>query len=164
MPTIEEPAPAPKRKRARAWSVDSDDLDGDFTPDSVSASGTSTPAVPTPGARPGPMKSVGEFMNCGECGSKFTVVGVMRDRLTQTAYTKEHPKRTMTYLCTKCCPKLGIDPYAKAKKPRKAPAKKEARAKVVHYEVVKGAPALADLCIKVGVWYVPLTPAHRPVH
>lgn len=70
----------------------------------------------------------------------------------QTAYTKEHPAHKQTWLCFSCCPKLGIDAYAKPKKPRKAPAaKKDGRAKIVHYDVIKGAPDLADLCIKVSL-------------
>ncbi|EJT45194.1 DNA dependent ATPase [Trichosporon asahii var. asahii CBS 2479] len=142
-PAEEEEEEARPTKRARAASIDSDDLDADG-PESAAANEEPSPAKRGPQVRPQPLKGIGEFMNCGECGKKFTV----------TAYTKEHPQHKQTWLCFTCCPKLGIDAYAKAKKPRKAPAKKDARQKIVHYEVVKGAPALADLCIGIIGKYI----------
>ncbi|CAK9781103.1 RNI-like protein [Cutaneotrichosporon oleaginosum] len=156
-PTDEAPPPPPPEdeevarpgKRRRAISVDSDDLDdapgGDddsdeFTP---AASGSVTPA--SVGAAPSILKAIGEMMECGECGRRFPV----------TQYTKEHPRKPRTWLCTPCCRPLGIDPYAKAKKPRgkaaaaPAKAKKDARNKIVHYEVTKGVPVLSQICIEI---------------
>ena len=69
--------------------------------------------------------------------------------LRQTAYTKEHPKHTSTWLCVECCYALGIDPFEKPKKAKAKPAKKEERGKVTHYEVRKGASTLASVCIQV---------------
>lgn len=68
--------------------------------------------------------------------------------ISQTAYTKEHPKRSRTYLCTECCGTFGLDafkktPAAKAK-PKRAAGE---RSKIVHYEETKGVPPLADTCI-----------------
>lgn len=128
---------SPTRKRAA--SVDSDDLDA---MDAVEQS-----KVP-----PGPLKPVGHFMLCGECTNKFTVVSPTCPALSfahgQTAYTKEHPKSPMTWLCVKCCTKLGIDPFAKASKPKAVKkAKKEDRGKIVHYEQRKGVNPLGDMCI-----------------
>lgn len=69
----------------------------------------------------------------------------------QTAYTKEHPNRPSTWLCLNCCYALNIDPFAKPKKAaKKAVARKEDRAKIVHYEERKGVTQLGDLCIQVG--------------
>ncbi|WVQ80246.1 hypothetical protein IAT38_002351 [Cryptococcus sp. DSM 104549] len=140
-----------RNKKPRAASIDSDDLDAE---DALPVSGPSRSSVPsastsaTPAARtaPGPLRPVGEFMECGECSKRFTV----------TAYTKEHPTNGSTYLCVNCCYALGIDPFAKAKKgpaKKKAPAKKD-RAKVIHYETRKGAPALGDLCIQLIGKYI----------
>lgn len=54
----------------------------------------------------------------------------------------------MTWLCVKCCTKLGIDPFAKASKPKAVKkAKKEDRGKIVHYEQRKGVNPLGDMCI-----------------
>lgn len=66
----------------------------------------------------------------------------------QTAYTKEHPTHKKTYLCVPCCPKLGVDAFAKKKPTKKAPAKRADR-KIVHYDTPKGPTPLADLCVKV---------------
>ena len=105
-------------------------------------SGTATPST-KPSAKKQPLKGVGEFMDCGECGKKFTV----------TVYTKEHPAQPMTWLCVDCCYALGVDPFAKPKKAaaKKGAAKKDDRSKVVHFETRKGALTLGDICIKVRV-------------
>ncbi|WVF71311.1 hypothetical protein IAT40_006114 [Kwoniella sp. CBS 6097] len=150
-----DPSPdrrAPVKKRTRGASIDSDDLDADH----IAEAGPSSPAAAhadsvapaaasntSLGVQPGPLKSVGEFMECGQCSKRFTV----------TAYTKEHPSKSSTFLCVNCCYALGIDPFAKPKKTavkKKAPGKKEDRAKVVHYEERKGVHTLGDLCIQLG--------------
>ncbi|WWC70134.1 uncharacterized protein I206_104081 [Kwoniella pini CBS 10737] len=135
----------PLNKRNRAASIDSDDLDANDVPPVESSKPSSTPNViaPAENVAPGPLRAVGEFMECGQCAKRFTV----------TAYTKEHPSKASTYLCVNCCYTLGLDPFAKVKKApirKKAPGKKEDRAKVVHYEQKKGALALGDLCIQLG--------------
>lgn len=68
----EEEEDARPAKRARAASIDSDDLDAD----GPSAGPSKEPSPPKrgPQVRPQPLKGIGEFMNCGECGRKFTVV------------------------------------------------------------------------------------------
>lgn len=100
VPIAEDDEPEPSAtppgrgaKRRRAVSVDSDDLDaddGDEADDDVTAgpssraslsakgtpSGSATPSLGL-GASPGPLKAVGEFMNCGECGRKFPVVSLV---------------------------------------------------------------------------------------
>lgn len=63
-------------KRARAASIDSDDLDADG-PEPAVAREEPSPAKRGPQVRPQPLKGVGEFMNCGECGKKFTVVSTL---------------------------------------------------------------------------------------
>jgi hypothetical protein len=145
-----------RRPKKRSASVDSEDLDV-ATP-STNAPGPTTPVVERK-VKPGPLKAVGQFMTCGECAKKFTVVrpslfGGRGDHdLTpnQTAYTKEHPKISSTYLCVPCCYVLGINPFEKAKKPsKKATGGKDDRAKIVHYEERKGAAGLSDLCIQVS--------------
>ena len=78
-------SPGPSRKRARAnrdTSVDSEDLDTEETP-SAGPSKSATPAPSTTkkaakaksGATPQVLKAVGQFMECGECTKRFTVVG-----------------------------------------------------------------------------------------
>lgn len=62
--------------------------------------------------------------------------------------------RPRTWLCSSCCPKLGVNPFAKPKKAKPAPAKKENRAKIVHYEVAKGVTPLADTCIEILGRYI----------
>lgn len=95
-------------------------------------------------------------MECGECAKRFTVVSfslslALNTDPLQTSYTKEHPTQSNTWLCVNCCYALGIDPFAKAKKAtKKAPAKKEDRAKIVHYEERRGVLALGDMCIQVS--------------
>lgn len=74
----------------------------------------------------------------------------------QTAYTKAHPTKPNAFVCFDCCTVLGIDPFAKTKKPaaKRAPVKgkkKEESRKVVSYEQRKGAINLAEMCIKVSV-------------
>ena len=74
----------PNPKKSRATSADSEDLDFAYTPSmsspaGPSKSGTSTPAASAKGktksgVQPGPLKGIGNFMNCGECGNRFTVV------------------------------------------------------------------------------------------
>ncbi|WWD17162.1 hypothetical protein CI109_101600 [Kwoniella shandongensis] len=130
-------------KRTRAASIDSDDLDADNGP-VAGPSKSATPVVDFPAfasSAAGPLKAVGEFMDCGQCGKKFTV----------TAYTKEHPTHASTFLCVNCCYALGIDPFAKPKKgaavKKKPVAKKDVRSKVVHYEERKGVNPLGDICI-----------------
>lgn len=76
-------------------------------------------------------------------------------RVSQTAYTKPHPTKPNAYVCFDCCTVLGIDPFAKTKKPaaKRAPTKnqkKESRNKVISYEERKGAVKLAEMCIKVS--------------
>ncbi|WVQ99556.1 hypothetical protein IAU59_006692 [Kwoniella sp. CBS 9459] len=141
---------APVKKRTRGASIDSDDLDADYVVEAgpsspMTAPTKSPPSVPTANGsksvQPGPLKPVGEFMDCGQCSKRFTV----------TAYTKEHPTKPSTFLCVNCCYALGIDPFAKPKKvaiKKKVPGKKEDRAKVVHYEERKGVTPLGDLCIQ----------------
>ncbi|WWC62122.1 uncharacterized protein I303_104713 [Kwoniella dejecticola CBS 10117] len=131
-------------KRNRAASINSDDLDADNIPEAGPSKTVSNTKSATPAANvaPGPLKAVGEFMECGQCAKRFTV----------TAYTKEHPSQPSTFLCVNCCYALGIDPFAKVKKPpmrKKMPVQKEDRAKVVHYEQKKGVLALGDLCIQI---------------
>lgn len=75
--------------------------------------------------------------------------------IAQTAYTKAHPTKPDAFVCFDCCTVLGIDPFAKTKKPaaKRAPGKgkkKEESRKVVSYEQRKGAINLAELCIKVS--------------
>ncbi|BEJ16320.1 hypothetical protein CspHIS471_0509250 [Cutaneotrichosporon sp. HIS471] len=153
-PPVEE-IPARPSKRRRAVSVDSDDLDADGGGDdddgcSPGPSGSATPSGATSSVAPSTLKDIGEMMECGECWKRFPV----------TQYTKEHPRKPRTWLCTPCCRPLGIDPYAKPKKPRaKAAAvpqrqKKDARNKIVHYEVTKGAPALSEMCIGIIGQYI----------
>lgn len=72
-PAEEEEEEVRPTKRARAASIDSDDLDADG-PESAGPSEEPSPAKRGPQARPQPLKGIGEFMNCGECGKKFTVV------------------------------------------------------------------------------------------
>ncbi|KAK4684947.1 DNA repair protein RAD7, partial [Tremellales sp. Uapishka_1] len=147
-------APGPS-KRNRAASVDSDDLDGPVGPSSpVLASvgirklnnGVIGAAAAGATKNLTALKAIGEFMDCGECGEKFTV----------TAYTKEHPTQASSWLCVECCYVLGIDPFAKAKKaaPKKKAAKKEDRGKVVSYEDRKGVVSLGDICIQLIGRYI----------
>ncbi|GMK55267.1 hypothetical protein CspeluHIS016_0203230 [Cutaneotrichosporon spelunceum] len=166
-PEDEAPSPVadtpvrPAKRRRRAVSVDSDDLDADGGSDdsdddddgdySAGPRGGATPSgAVTPSVVPSALKDIGEMMECGECGKRFPV----------TQYTKEHPHKPRTWLCTPCCRTLGIDPYAKPKKPRaKATAtpqrqKKDARNKIVHYEVTKGALALSEMCIGIIAQYI----------
>lgn len=152
---LDEPAPKRRGRGKRNASVDSEDLD-EATPD-ADAIGSSKPAAKQK-VKPGPMKAVGQFMTCGECAKKFTVVcptlfpgsSTKRAHSRQTAYTREHPKIPSTYLCVPCCYVLGINPFEKAKKPtKKAAGGKDDRAKIVHYEERKGAAGLSDLCIQV---------------
>ncbi|KAL7421911.1 UV-damaged DNA-binding protein rad7 [Cryptotrichosporon argae] len=132
-------APGAAKRKRRRGSVDSDDLDA------PSVTRTASPA-PQPnkgravGVPRGPLKPIGEHMLCGECGKQFSV----------TAYTKEHPAQRQTYLCIDCTYALGLDPFEKPKKAakKKAPAKKEERGKVVHYEERRGALPLGDMCIE----------------
>lgn len=59
--------------------------------------------------------------------------------------------RSRTWLCVQCCPKLGVDAFAKPKKAsatKKPVPKKAERGKIVHYEDTKGAIPLGDICIK----------------
>lgn len=141
--------------------MDSEDLDGDVSSTAdVSTPATPTPAPPVPSrsskVTAGPLKAVGQFMECGECTKRFTVVSSASfppecSLTCQTNYTKEHPTYPSTWLCVSCCYALGIDPFAKAKKPtKKAPLKKEDRAKIVHYEERKGVKQLGDMCIQVS--------------
>jgi DNA repair protein RAD7 len=151
--------------------VDSDDLDEeDFVPAAkrVKASASTSRAVSrddTPISNSG-LRGVGEFMPCGECGERFTVVcpfpflrpaaWLMMSSIVQTAYTKPHPTKSNAFVCFDCCTILGIDPFAKTKKPaaKRAPAKgkkKEESRKLVSYEQRKGAINLAELCIKVSI-------------
>ncbi|EIW70459.1 hypothetical protein TREMEDRAFT_68071 [Tremella mesenterica DSM 1558] len=134
-PSDHEDEVAPPRKRLRGASVDSNDLDADFEPKSGPAAASSS----KPAVAPTDLANIGEFMNCGECGKRFTV----------TAYTKEHPNQPMTWLCVDCCYAVGVDPFAKPKKAaaRKKAGGKEDRGKVVHYETRKGATPLGDICI-----------------
>lgn len=118
------------------------------------ATGGSTPAIKNQG-KSGPLKPIGQFMDCGECGKQFTVVSGLALRsetpLTcQTAYTKEHPSSPSTYLCVPCCYALGINPFEKPKKAGKRTGTKDDRAKIVHYEERKGVEGLSDLCIQVS--------------
>ena len=55
------------RKRARAASVDSDDLDAEVAGEAPSERGLVN-------VRRQPLKAIGEFMDCGECGKQFSVV------------------------------------------------------------------------------------------
>ncbi|KAK8864528.1 hypothetical protein IAR55_001778 [Kwoniella newhampshirensis] len=136
-------------KRARATSIDSDDLDADNGP-IAGPSKSVTPVIESPklsSGVAGPLKAVGEFMDCGQCGKKFTV----------TAYTKEHPSNPSTFLCVNCCYALGIDPFAKPKKgavKKKPVARKDVRSKVVHYEERKGVSPLGDICIHLIGQYI----------
>lgn len=80
----------------------------------------------------------------------------MMSSIAQTAYTKPHPTKPNAFVCFDCCTILGIDPFAKTKKPaaKRAPAKgkkKEESRKLVSYEQRKGAINLAELCIKVTI-------------
>lgn len=106
-----------------------------------------------------PLRAIGEFMDCGECGKQFSVVscmsvGVCHSNRTmaddQTAYTKEHPKHPQLWLDIECTYALGMDPFEKPKKPKAKPVRKEDRGKVVHYETRRGAASLSDICIKVS--------------
>ncbi|OCF32992.1 DNA repair protein RAD7 [Kwoniella heveanensis BCC8398] len=145
---------APVRKRTRGASIDSDDLDADNIPEAgpsspapVAAAIQSTAVNGSGGVQPGPLKPVGEFMDCGQCTKRFTV----------TAYTKEHPSKPSTFLCVNCCYALGIDPFAKPRKTavkKKASGKKEDRAKIIHYEERKGVLPLGDLCIQMIGKYI----------
>ncbi|WVN87558.1 uncharacterized protein L203_102741 [Cryptococcus depauperatus CBS 7841] len=136
-------------KRLRTASIDSDDLDADDGALAV-ASNThnqrrNNNVSSSTAVEPGPLKSIGEFMDCGECGKKFTV----------TAYTKEHPSTSQTYLCVQCCYALDIDPFAKIKKvSAKKVTKKQERAKIIHYEEKKGVQTLGDMCIKLIGQYI----------
>jgi DNA repair protein RAD7 len=139
-----EGAPDRPRKRQRAMSIDSDDLDAEEP----------SPQTSAPSVAPGPLRPVGEFMICGACAKRFTVVRGTQSSLDppliiQTAYTKEHPKQASTYLCMPCTYAFGIDPYEKPKKAKAKPVKKEERGKITHYEVRKGVVSLGSLCIKV---------------
>ena len=53
------------RKRARAASIDSDDLDAE------------QPLANLGKVAAQPLKAVGDFMQCGECAKRFTVVSTM---------------------------------------------------------------------------------------
>ncbi|TXT08974.1 hypothetical protein VHUM_02448 [Vanrija humicola] len=148
----EEPEPldsddldARPSKRRRALSIDSDDLDAESPSAGVSTAVSSSVNTPASTSRATSVATGnGSFMNCGECGKKFTV----------TQYTKEHPHRPQTWLCVPCCPKLGVNAFAKKKAPAKAAPKKAAREKIVHYEVTKGPTPLADLCIQMIGKYI----------
>ncbi len=86
-------------------------------------------------------------------GSCVSLIAIYLTRVPQTAYTKDHPTQPSSWLCVSCCYALGIDPFAKAKKASKpiAIAKKEDRAKIVHYEQRKGVASLGDMCIEVNL-------------
>ncbi|ODN80538.1 hypothetical protein L202_02748 [Cryptococcus amylolentus CBS 6039] len=132
--TDSEGVPTPKRSRAA--SIDSDDLDAD---DDYAARPSTSRAekAPSKGVARGPVKAIGQFMDCGQCEKKFTV----------TAYTKEHPSQPQTWLCVQCSYALGIDPFAKPKKAAAKKAPKKDRAKIIHYEQKKGVKTLGDMCI-----------------
>jgi DNA repair protein RAD7 len=153
--------------------VDSDELDDeDFVPAAKRAkvSAATSRAVSSEAlssASNTGLRGIGEFMPCGECSQRFTVVSWVASiagsfRLAnsvsyslKTAYTKPHPTKPNAYVCFDCCTVLGIDPFAKTKKPaaKRAPAKsqkKDSRNKVISYEERKGAAKLAEMCIKVS--------------
>ena len=171
--------------------MDSEDLDVNI----ISTPGPSKSATPVPSNSreeglsesvvvpqnlivPQTLKAVGQFMECGDCTKKFTVVStsipavrLLSLIVSQTAYTKEHPRQPSSWICVNCCYSLGIDPFAKAKKPAKPKiaAKREDRAKIVHYEQRKGVSALSDSCIQVGFCEYALhviydDPVDRQVH
>lgn len=85
-------------------------------------------------------------------GQSFSAIptGIRESDRPQTAYTKEHPETSSTWLCVPCCYVLGINPFEKAKKTVKKVGVKDDRAKIVHYEERKGVPGLSDLCIQVS--------------
>ena len=84
---MDSPGPSKKRRRLqRAASVDSEDLDAHVTPSNPLSKPKTTVRTVTQTAKDEAgavqtLKAVGQFMDCGECNSKFTVVG---DRLRFT--------------------------------------------------------------------------------
>lgn len=68
---LDEPIPKRRTRGKRSISVDSEDLD-EATPGAVETD-SPTP-VSKQKVKAGPLKAVGQFMTCGECAKKFTVV------------------------------------------------------------------------------------------
>ncbi|WRT66508.1 uncharacterized protein IL334_003467 [Kwoniella shivajii] len=66
-----EPIP----KKTREASIDSDDIDADHTrPSGPIKPKASTSTTTASIIAPGPLKPVGDFMECGQCAKRFTVV------------------------------------------------------------------------------------------
>lgn len=85
-------------KRARAMSIDSDDLDADAPSAPISSS--ATPAERSRGVStaatavnvlPSALRPVGSFMNCGECGKRFTVVSALGEALRPALHVADIP-------------------------------------------------------------------------